>query len=619
VFEYLMAPEQDKPTVEIVRIRPTPESAGPSRSTLMMPDGKQRIPLGSGIITSFLGEGGMANVYEIWNGQLEVFRAVKLINPNCSRDARERFQTEMKISAKLHHANITEIYGVGVWNGLPYIEMEKLDGITLDQLIRERGALPSYVCSSIGIMVGRALKYAHSQEYSIYGSTYTGVVHRDLKPSNIMICRNGTVKLMDFGIASPAEASFHTVAGTVLGTLQYLSPEQLEAKKLDVRSDVYSFGTTLYETLTGMMAFPEPGVHKLMLDKLKSRFRPLEDYELHVPRRLRRLIHRCMQHDRNRRMASANALLSELGRVHERLTTESPEQVMRRLLATPVSEKMVVATRVTWPYKVAAGLVIGAALVGTAWTVGERVARERQATAPARPAVVAAAPVPAPATRPAEPAVEAAVKRPAAPRTARTAAAPLPQPAAAPGKPLTLTERLQQKYETTDAVAVMVDEYKAGEYDNALAVFGELPEDVKATAQAQVYRVRALNAKGDAAGVRAALASTSVNDGELLLAKARLALESGNTGEAQGLLARAESAPRQFIDYEQLKREVSYLRAQCATRIFDQTPSEANYKAAVESWYEVRNQLRAQPNHEYNARAVSETQRIGVKYRESKG
>jgi serine/threonine protein kinase len=142
------------------------------RNRVILPDGTQNEPLGSGIITGVLGVGGMANVYEIWNSKLELNRAVKLLHPNCTEETIQRFDTEIKITAKLHHPNIIEIHAVGCWNDLPYIEMERIDGKTIEALISERGAFPPEVCTAIGVMIGRALRYAHNQEYVIYGKTY---------------------------------------------------------------------------------------------------------------------------------------------------------------------------------------------------------------------------------------------------------------------------------------------------------------------------------------------------------------------------------------------------------------------------------------------------------------
>ncbi|MBN2188560.1 MAG: protein kinase, partial [Chitinispirillaceae bacterium] len=131
----------------------------------MLPSGKDPIPLGSGIIVGLLGTGGMARVYKIWNEKLEVSRAVKVLIPTQQKDLRNRFETEVKITAKLHHPNIVEIYSVGEWSGLPFLEMELIEGESIEAIISRYGKLPFAVCSAVAIFIARALVYAHGQEF----------------------------------------------------------------------------------------------------------------------------------------------------------------------------------------------------------------------------------------------------------------------------------------------------------------------------------------------------------------------------------------------------------------------------------------------------------------------
>ena len=614
-----------------IELRPV---RGP-RTKVRMPDGKEHIPLGSGIITGFLGEGGMANVYEIWNSQLEVHHAVKLINPNCSDDAKERFKTEIKICAKLHHPNIIEIYGVGKWNDLPYLEMEKIDGVTLNKMIRRRGALPPAVCTAIGIMIGRALKYAHNQDYVIYGNTYHGVIHRDLKPSNIMLNRNGSVRLMDFGIASPTEASFHTMEGTVLGNLQYLSPEQLEGKKLDIRTDIYSLGVVMYEIVCGHLAFPEANVHKLMMDKLKSRFKPLEEYDIGVPGRLRRLIYRAMQHDRRSRIPDAVALLAELDKVHRSFTHLTPEKVMSEFMGSADGERNVARTRRRFPVRMTAAAVV-VLLLGIVLHYSYDGMRRRTRTflvslvSSSQPPVPESAqnvqvPVPEPTQLSREhgsgaagsaPAPAQAAPRPASQQQRRgSAAPPLPPPPPA----LTLVERLAQRHGVDDPVELMVRELRSGNHRNVAALYEGLDPRRRESTKAGVFMLRSLVMSGSGAALADFLASRTVDDGEYWLARAKLAWERGNVDETLRMLARGEATRREFIDSQEFRREVQYYRALCATRRFDSEPTEEHYRSAVEHWHELRTTLREYPEHRYNAIIVGETQRIGQKYRSSRG
>lgn len=336
----------------------------PLRNAVILPDGTKEEPMGSGVITGILGVGGMANVYEIWNAQLEVGRAVKLLHPNYTEDTRQRFQTEIKITAKLHHPNIIEIHAVGQWNSLPFIEMERIDGETLEKILADRGALPLEVCTSVALLIGSALQYAHNQEYVIYGHQYHGVIHRDLKPSNIMVPANGVVKLMDFGIARPTDASIHTTDGAILGTMQYLSPEQLEGKEADIRTDIYALGTVLYEMVTGVKAFPEHNVSKLMLSKIKNDYKSIDQYMLKIPPRLRRVIQHAMAHDPEKRIVDATTFLNEIGKVHRTLTAELPGQVIQRYLGSAMVERTVVRERFVLPPGITAAVLVGTIAAG---------------------------------------------------------------------------------------------------------------------------------------------------------------------------------------------------------------------------------------------------------------
>jgi hypothetical protein len=310
---------------------------------IVMPDAQAHINLGSGTITSLISSGGMALIYEIWNPELEVKRAIKILHPDHSKDSEERFQTEIKISAKLHHPNIVEIYAVGKWNNLPYIEMERINGQTLEKVIIDRGGLPVEVCTSIGIMVGRALNYAHNQNYQIYGKEYHGIIHRDLKPGNIMIADDGIVKLMDFGIAKPMAASTRTIEGVVMGTMQYLAPEQLDGHDIDVRADIYSLGTVIYETLTGKRAFPEQNLAKLVTDKLCNNYIPLEKSDRKIPSQLCGLVHKCLRYEKEKRIQSAIEFLKLLGNIHKTLTEKSPELILSQFMNEIKSGKAAVS------------------------------------------------------------------------------------------------------------------------------------------------------------------------------------------------------------------------------------------------------------------------------------
>ncbi len=310
--------------------------SGLKSPTDILPSGNEPIPLGSGTIVSVIGSGGMAKVYKIWNEKLEVFRAVKILIPG-QTELKKRFDTEAKITAKLHHPNIVEIYNVGEWNELPYLEMEFIDGESLESFISKRGKLPDYVCSAIAIQIARALVYAHGQEFLIYGKNYHGVIHRDLKPANIMISTKGEVRLMDFGIARPTEASLHTQEGNIVGTMQYLSPEQLDGIDIDGRTDIYSFGAILYEMLTGTKTFPQDTITNLMKRKVMNDYRKFSEFDFSVSTALAKIAQKCLQLRKEDRYPTADALLLELESYHKANATEPPGKLLKQYLANPDS------------------------------------------------------------------------------------------------------------------------------------------------------------------------------------------------------------------------------------------------------------------------------------------
>ncbi|HEX7509677.1 MAG TPA: protein kinase, partial [Chitinivibrionales bacterium] len=263
-----------------------------------------------GRIVKLLGSGGMADVYLVWNPRLEVYRAVKVMQPGRPEAFRERFETEIRILSKLMHPNIVQFFSVGEWEGLAFIEMEYVQGAALDEVCEQCGLLSPPEAMAVGILTCRALHYAHTQPTTIYGAAYTGVIHRDLKPANIMVSKNGMIKLADFGIARPEQVSLHTIeAGKVVGTLPYLAPEQFDGAQLTARIDLYALGTTLYELVSGERAFPQTEMSSLVKAKALGTVKPLPS---HVPKQLAAIINKAMAIKSETRYESARSMGGDL-------------------------------------------------------------------------------------------------------------------------------------------------------------------------------------------------------------------------------------------------------------------------------------------------------------------
>lgn len=288
--------------------------------------------LAGGAIVRFLGSGGMADVYLIWHPRLEVYRAIKVIKPGQSEQLLDRFETEIRIFANLNHPNIVQCYGAGEWHGLPYLEMEYVPGAAMDSVLRKCGRLAPEQALAIGILIARALHYAHQRTVTVYGKTYKGVIHRDLKPANVMLSRAGKIKLTDFGIARPQAVSLHTLdSGKVVGTLPYLAPEQLDGNELSAQTDVYALGAMLYELVTGRRAYPQPDVTALVNAKARGHYQSIHRLGI-APEPMAEALEKAMAQKAKDRFESAAAMSKALERILRNLVKGDDQQFISGLV-----------------------------------------------------------------------------------------------------------------------------------------------------------------------------------------------------------------------------------------------------------------------------------------------
>jgi eukaryotic-like serine/threonine-protein kinase len=272
-----------------------------------------------------LGAGGMANVYLAEDQELGRGVAIKILNDRHANDEQfvERFRREAKNAAALSHPNIVSIYDRGEAEGTYYIAMEYLDGRTLKELIVQRGPAPVTVSVEYARQVLSALRFAHRH----------GIVHRDIKPHNVLVDAEGRVKVTDFGIAR-AGASQMTEAGSIVGTAQYLSPEQARGTDVDQRSDLYSLGVVLYELITGTLPFNGDTPVEIAMKHLSTLPEPPSERRPDVPRDLDLIVMRALAKDPDDRYASAEEMDADLerflrGASISPLTEESATQIMR--------------------------------------------------------------------------------------------------------------------------------------------------------------------------------------------------------------------------------------------------------------------------------------------------
>jgi len=260
-----------------------------------------------------LGKGGMGRVYRAVDKKLKEEVALKLIKPEIASDKKsiDRFSNELKFARKIAHKNVGRMYELLEEKGSHFITMEYVPGQDLKGLIRQTGQLAIGTAISIAKQVCEGLAEAHR----------LGVVHRDLKPSNLMIDREGNARIMDFGIARSLRTKGITGAGVMIGTPEYMSPEQVEGKEADQRSDIYSLGVLLYEMVTGRVPFEGDTAFAVGI-KHKSEI-PKDPKEINsqVPDDLSRLILRCMEKDKDKRYQSAGEVHSELANIEKGIPT----------------------------------------------------------------------------------------------------------------------------------------------------------------------------------------------------------------------------------------------------------------------------------------------------------
>ena len=254
-------------------------------------------------LLELIGSGGMANVYKTKCHRLNRLVAVKILKSDLAQNAdfRRRFRDESLAVAQLSHANIMSVYDVSSTHGIEYIVMELLDGITLKQYMERRNHMNWREALHFITQIMRGLSHAHSR----------GIIHRDIKPQNIMVLRDGTVKVADFGIACLAGAG-QTLTQEALGSVHYISPEQAKGDRIDERSDVYSAGVVLYEMLTGRLPFEGDSAVSVAIQHLSSV--PLDPREINpeIPEALELICKKAMCSDLKHRYASADAMLADL-------------------------------------------------------------------------------------------------------------------------------------------------------------------------------------------------------------------------------------------------------------------------------------------------------------------
>ena len=288
-------------------ISPPPPSTGrrPTRVQVSVPLLQAGDVLGDRYeILQMLGEGGMGAVYKARDRELDRFVALKLIRPELAANPAivARFKQELLLSHQVTHKNVIRIYDLGDADGVKFISMEFVEGQDLRSLILEKKKFPPEEAVEIIQQVCRALEAAHS----------VGVIHRDLKPQNVMRDKAGRILVMDFGMARTLEGDGMTQTGALVGTMEYMSPEQALAGTLDQRSDLFAVGLILYELLSGKMPYKAESALASLIKRNQERAIPVSDHDGTIPSALSNIVSKCLERDTSLRYQSAAELIADL-------------------------------------------------------------------------------------------------------------------------------------------------------------------------------------------------------------------------------------------------------------------------------------------------------------------
>ena len=288
--------------------------------------------LGRYKIVAEIGQGAMGTVYKAVDPIIDRTVAIKTINLNLSKQELEeyeaRFQQEIKAAGRLNHPNIVTIYDVGKTESVAYMAMEFLEGMELKDIIASGRLPPAEQAVDIIAQVADGLWFAHQQD----------IVHRDVKPSNIMVMKGGTAKITDFGIARLPNAAVKTMTGLILGSPRYMSPEQVIGKTIDARSDVFSLGVVLYESLTGQAPFDGDNVNAIMYATVNAAPSPPSSLMRAIPPMLDLIVAKALAKSLDERYQTIKEFADDLREVKRQLDANRPATALKATTA-PVSAR----------------------------------------------------------------------------------------------------------------------------------------------------------------------------------------------------------------------------------------------------------------------------------------
>ncbi len=350
-----LAPSE-APTLFDVRGPGGSPPARPASSVMQLPALFPGMILGGRYeILQTIGEGGMGTVYKAEDRELGRTVALKVIRPELARNPEilQRFKQEIVLASKVTDRNIIRIYDLGDAEGIKLITMEFVEGEDLSHFLKRQGKLPAAEAVDLMEQVVSGLRAAHR----------VGIIHRDLKPGNIMCATDDRVLVMDFGLARSLQSDGMTHTGAMLGTMEYMSPEQAQAKELDARSDIFTVGLILYELLTGIMPYHADSAIASLLKRTQQRAIPASDIDKNVPGALSNIVSKCLERDPGLRYQSADQLLSDL-------RAWQGKSGSTRVSASTIQLRMNRLREVRWLQVIAVLVLAGAFVGGAVWYLG---------------------------------------------------------------------------------------------------------------------------------------------------------------------------------------------------------------------------------------------------------
>jgi serine/threonine protein kinase len=570
---------------------------------------KQEEPktIGSGVVTAILGKGGAAVIYEIWNPKLEIHRAVKLWRPTLVEKNIQRFETEMKITAKLRHPNIVEIHAVGEWNNLPFIEIEKIEGDSLKDLLRKKGGLPVSVAAAIGIFISRALAYAHNHEYTLGDKKYKGVIHCDIKPANIMISNTGVVKLTDFGIALPTHSAGNADKNTITGSLQYMAPEQLSSGEIDVRTDIFSLGTVLYELFSGTKAFSAQSIEALIEKRRNHEFIPIRECEPKLPPKVIALIEKCLEVTPDDRIQSVQEVMAELENIFSGYTKENPESLLGRFLNDDVISTKPLANKKMKLVFIGVLSITALVLIMFLPAVFKKHSSDTNTTIKTVQQMGTPSstqlkelnrnPLPPIETAPSPVITQKVIENQLKGKLVKGDLSKKQKNTLPLKKASPVRKNLPVTADVLPATQVKADVKKDAESVSEVEIIDELWRLVKSSEYKNAERM---------------FAEFPINDAEYFLVYSEFLLKKGSFEQARISADKALQKSSKRMDPSEVRSRCFYLKAKALSGNFDKNPDSLKAQKAMEAWFDVKFQSRSNVNSSFYIDADKEIRRISA-------